>query len=300
MGAKNSTAANEETEKEARRALVVCGPTAAGKSSLADALAEALSEARGESVTTLVVDSMQVYEEIPKTTNQERERPAELVGIVPVSEEWTVARHKKSAEGLISSLGEGEPFVLDAGTGMYLNAIILGIPLAPRVAVETREKALRAALDAENPRRTAREEELRMEGAAERGSVWSGTPMYDASFVYIRPARASLDLRIGQRSSRIAREGTEEGRALLRLEPNPSVRQAVGPKEMMMLASDEITRNEAEERIAARTRRLARRQMRWFDKLMRTLPDTTKRTVIETREDPRIKHIIHDIMCSWA
>lgn len=300
MGAKNSTAANEETEKEAKRALVVCGPTAAGKSSLADALAEALSEARGESVTTLVVDSMQVYEEIPKTTNQERERPAELVGIVPVSEEWTVARHKKSAERLISSLGEGEPFVLDAGTGMYLNAIILGIPLAPRVPVETREKALRAALDAENPRRTAREEELRMEGAAERGSVWSGTPMYDASFVYIRPARASLDLRIGQRSSRIAREGTEEGRALLRLEPNPSVRQAVGPKEMMMLASDEITRNEAEERIAARTRRLARRQMRWFDKLMRTLPDTTKRTVIETREDPRIKHIIHDIMCSWA
>ena len=59
-----------------RRALVVCGPTAAGKSSLSDGLAEVLSEAWGGRVPTLVVDSMQVYEEIPKTTNQGRERPA--------------------------------------------------------------------------------------------------------------------------------------------------------------------------------------------------------------------------------
>ena len=43
------------------RALVVCGPTAAGKSALADALAAALTESWGEWVRTLVVDSMQVY-----------------------------------------------------------------------------------------------------------------------------------------------------------------------------------------------------------------------------------------------
>ncbi len=293
-------ASNERATGETRRALVVCGPTAAGKSSLADGLAEALSEARCESVTTLVVDSMQVYEEIPKTTNQGRERPAELVGVVPVSEEWTVARHKRSAEDIISSLGEGAPFVLDAGTGMYLNAIIFGIPLAPKVSNTTREKAIKASSRAENPRRAAREEELRMEGFTGRGSVWSGTPRYGASVIYIRPTRASLDLRIGQRSARIAREGAEEGHALLHLEPNSSVRQAVGPKEMMQLASGEISQKEAEERIATRTRRLARRQMRWFDKLMRTLPETTERSVVETPGDAKIKHIIHDIMCSWA
>ncbi|QIN78913.1 hypothetical protein GBA65_10690 [Rubrobacter marinus] len=283
-----------------RRALVVCGPTAAGKSSLADGLAASLSEEWGGWVPTLVVDSMQVYEEIPETTNQRRERPAELVGVVSVEDEWTVALHKRRAEGLIGGLGDGWPFVLDAGTGMYLNAIVLGLPLAPKASDEARREAIRASAGAANPRRAAREEELRLEGAPERGSVWSGSPMYGASFVYLRPPREALDLRIAGRSRQIVRRGEAEGRTLNAMDPNPSVRQAVGPKEMMRLASGDVSRQEAEEKIAARTRRLARRQMRWFDKLMRALPAGTERAIVETAEDPAIKHIMHDIMCSWS
>lgn len=285
-----------------RRALVICGPTAAGKSSVADGLAAALSEARGVWVPTLLVDSMQVYEEIPKTTNQGRERPAELVGIVSVEDEWTVARHRERAEGLIAGLGEGTPFVLDAGTGMYLNAIILGLPLAPKVPAHVRDEALRASASAGavDHRRAAREEELRLVGAPERDSVWSGRPVYDASFLYLRPSRDLLDLRIKERSARIARDGADEGRVLLRLDPNPSVRGAVGPKEMMMLASGGLTAEEAQERIAARTRRLARRQMRWFDKLMRTLPGTTNKAIVETAEDPVLDPRVKHIMGSWV
>ena len=279
--------------------MVVCGPTAAGKSSLADALASALSERWGDRVPTLVVDSMQVYREIPETTNQHRARPAELVGIASVEEEWTVARHKERVEGLIAGIGEDLPFVLDAGTGMYLNAIVLGIPLAPKVPASVRERALRASEGADNVRRAAREEELRLSGAPERGSVWSGRPMYGASFVYLKPPRDSLDLRISERSARIVRDGAEEGRSLLGLEPNDSVRRAVGPREMMMLASGEISAEEAETRIAARTRRLARRQMRWFDKLMRSLPEGTAKAVVERHDDPEVEHIIHDIIRSW-
>ncbi len=282
------------------RALVVCGPTAAGKSQLADGLAEALSEAWGGWAPTLVVDSMQVYEEIPVTTNQGRDRPAELVGISSVEEEWTVARHKDRAESLIAGLEEGSPFVLDAGTGMYLNAIVLGIPLAPKVSLSIREEARRASSGAVNQRRAAREEELKIEGVPERGSVWAGWPMYGASFVYLRPPRDRLDLRIAERSTNIKRDGEEEGRTLLALDPNPSVRQAIGPKEMMMVASGAIPAVEAQEHLAARTRRLARRQMRWFDKLMRTLPDTTQKTVVETEDDSRIEHVMHDIMRSWV
>ncbi len=281
------------------RALVVCGPTAAGKSHLADRLASALSEAWGGWVPTLVVDSMQVYEEIPVTTNQGRERPAELVGISSVENEWTVALHKDRAERLIEGLGDGSPFVLDAGTGMYLNAIVLGLPLAPKVSTRVREEARRASAGAANHRRAAREEELRMEGAAERGSVWSGPPIYGASFVYLRPPRDRLDLRIAERSAKIKRDGEDEGRALLALDPNPSVRQAVGPKEMMLLASGEIPAEEAQQKIAARTRRLARRQMRWFDKLMRTQPEISRKAVVETEDDPSVKHIMHDIIRSW-
>ena len=289
-----------EGEGPARgRSLVICGPTAAGKSSLVDRVAATLSDALGQWVPTLVVDSMQVYKEIPKTTNQARERPAELVGVVSVEDEWTVALHKDRADGLIAGLGGDSPFVLDAGTGMYLNAILLGIPLAPKVPDGARKEAQRASRGAENKRRAARAEELRMVGARERGSVWSGTPKYDASFVYLRPPRDALDRRIAGRSAAISRDGAAEGEALLRLDPNPSVRQAVGPKEMTMLASGEISRGDAQEKIAARTRRLARRQMRWFDKLMRTLPDATQRVVVDSAEEPEMTHIMHDIIRSW-
>ena len=248
---------------------------------------------------TLVVDSMQVYREIPKTTNQRRARPAELVGIASVEEEWTVAHHKERAEELIAGIGEDLPFVVDAGTGMYLNAIMLGIPLAPKVSAPVRERALRTSEGADNVRRAARTEELRLSGAPQRGSVWSGRPMYGASFIYLKPPRDFLDLGIAQRSARITRDGADEGRSLLGLEPNDSVRRAVGPKEMMMLAPGEISAEEAETRIAARTRRLARRQMRWFDKLMKTLPDDTAKAVVERHDDPGVEHIMHDIIRSW-
>lgn len=253
---------------------MVCGPTAAGKSDLADRLAEMVSEGHGAWATTVAVDSMQVYREIPAITNQARRRPAELVGIVPVAEGWSVARHKKCAEALVNALDV--PFVLDAGTGMYLNALVLDVPLAPAAPPQLRAEAQSLASGAENPRRAARAAELELMGAPERGSIWSGRLRYDAAFVYLRPPRAVLDASIAARSDGILRKGVPEAEELLRLTddghpPNPSVREAVGVKETMLLASGRIPREEARARINARTRRLARRQMRWFDKLARTL-----------------------------
>lgn len=299
MAQASETTLNGERNKR-KKALVVCGPTAAGKSQIADMLAATLSEHSGSWVPTLAVDSMQVYSEIPETTNQHRIRPAELVGIVSVEEEWTVARHKDRAESIISGLDDGCVVVLDAGSGMYLNAILLGITLAPKVSAVHREEAAKTSEGTLNPRRAARAEELRMAGSVERGSIWSGATTYDTSLIYLRPTRDFLDLRIAERSARIASGGIEEGRTLLGLKPNASVRQAVGPREMMMLASRELSLLEAKDKIAARTRRLARRQMRWFDKLTRTLPDTTHKSVVETAEDLDVEHIMHDIMCSWA
>jgi tRNA dimethylallyltransferase len=279
-----------------RKTLVVCGPTAAGKSSLADALAELLSDAYGAWVTTIVVDSMQIYEEIPTITNQARARPAEMVSIVSVAEEWTVARHKEKAEAIISSLAPNLPFVLDAGTGMYLNALILDIPLAPKVPEELRAKAEKVAAGAENPRREARELELRLARAPERGSIWDGDLRYETTLLYLRPPREALDRNVEVRTSKIARSGAEEAEKLLRagVKPNPSVRGAIGVKEMLLCASGKLSEKEAEETIAARTRRLARRQIRWFDKLTRSLPDAARVLVVGDIEDSKIKHLMHD------
>src|SRR5919112_2614346 len=286
--------------KEKRKALVVCGPTAAGKSDLADTLAETLSEAYGAHATTIAVDSMQVYREIPVITNQARTRPAELIGIVSVAEEWTVARHRGRAEETIGSLPARVPFVLDAGTGMYLNAVVLNVPLAPKVLPHTRAKAERLALasGAENPRREARRLELQLAGAQRRGSIWEGALRYDAAFVYVRPERTGLDQNIRARSSRIVREGVEEAERLLEpgIEPNPSVCEAIGVKEMLLRVSGDLSAGEAQEKISARTRRLARRQIRWFDKLARSLPDNAPLLVVEDSQDEKLMHFMHDRM----
>jgi len=256
-------------------------------------LAERLSEAHGAWVTTLVIDSMQVYEEIPAITNQARTRPAQMVGIVSIAEEWSVARHKERAEAIISSLAPNLPFVLDAGTGMYLNALVLSVPLAPKVPVELRSRAEELAAAAENPRREARELELALAGAPKRGSIWDGELSYDAAFLYLRPPREELDRNIRARSSRMVRNGAREAKRLEEsgIEPNPSVREAIGVKEVLLHASGELYEREAEACIAARTRRLARRQIRWFDKLARSLPDAANVLVVEDAGDPRIKHL---------
>ncbi|MDP8926514.1 MAG: hypothetical protein M3M97_06320 [Actinomycetota bacterium] len=286
------------TPRSRRRALVVCGPTAAGKSEVADGLAEGLSETFGTQITTILVDSMQVYREIPIITNQGRTRPAEIAGIISVADEWTVARHREQAEELIGTLHAEIPFVLDAGTGMYLNAVVLEIPLARKVPPGIRARAEELASGSENPRREARRQELELAGASERGSIWEGDLRYDADFIYLRPSREDLDRKIQARSSRIVREGLEEAENLLEsgVALNPSARDAIGVKEMLLHASGAISDDEAEEAIATRSRRLARRQMRWFDKLVRNLPDSTRLLVAKNAAEAKCKHAMHDKM----
>jgi tRNA dimethylallyltransferase len=225
-------------------------------------------------VPTLVIDSMQVYREIPTITNQARRRPAELVGIVSVTEEWTVARHKERAEEVLA--GDTVPFVLDAGTGMYLNAIILDVPLAPKVEATTRKRAQRLTAGAPNPRRAAREKELELAGASSRRSIWEGEPRYDTTLIYLRPDRTTLDAAIARRSEGILRNGLEEAATLVEMQQagariNVSVAESIGVRELTEHYSGRLTAEEAKSLLNTRTLRLARRQMRWFDKLARTL-----------------------------
>jgi len=277
--------------------FVVCGPTASGKSEVSDVVAEKLTERRGRHVPTVVVDSMQVYSELPIITNQGRRRQAGLVGVVSVSEEWSVAAHREGVGELVAS---EDVFVLDAGTGMYLNAILLDFPLAPRVPPELRRRAGEASVDAPNPRRLARELELELAGADQRGSVWEGNLRYETTIVYLRPPREVLDAAISGRSQRIAQSGIGEAESLkARLERgekiNPSVLDSVGVRELLQHLSGKMTLDQAEDQIATRTRRLARRQIRWFDKLAKILEGRAPITVLEDSKQAHL-HSMHDII----
>lgn len=273
-------------------AFVVCGPTAGGKSALADDLADGVSAESGNPVRTIVVDSVQVYRGLARISNQARRRPAHLIGSVPVTERWTVARHRQATGEIVAGAPD---FVLDAGTGMYLNAILLDFPLAPAVDAATRARAEFESLAADNPRRAARRRELELSGASERGSVWDGDLTYRTSMIYLRPPRWLLDGNIAARSARIARGGLDEAvkiRAMLDAgwDVNPSVLEAVGVRELLDVLSGRARLPEAQERIATRTRRLARRQIRWFDKLAHTLQGRAGISIID---DPTSHDLLH-------
>lgn len=266
---------------------MICGPTASGKSALADLAAEQLTESYAQHIPVLVVDSMQVYKELRIITNQERRREAELTGVVSVSEEWTMARHRRAADKLTQGLKT--PFILDAGTGMYLNAIILDIQISPRVPEELRHRATAMSTKATNPRHAAREIELRLAGTPRRGSIWSGDLRYDLEVLYLRPDKEKLDAAIAERSAKISRRGVEEAAALVEKYPqgipNPSVRESIGVRELTEYVKGRMAFEEAERDIRVRTRRLARRQMRWFDKLASKLKDRTEISVSDTTSD---------------
>ena len=282
-----------------KTALAVCGPTASGKSELSDALAEALSEVYGYRAPTLVVDSMQVYMELPKITNQARRRPSELVGVISVTEEWSVARHRACADEILGS--PTARFVLDAGTGMYLNALLLDFPLAPRVSPQVRRLAEESAAGSPNPRRAARARELDLAGADARGSVWDGDLRYETAMVYLRPERPALDVAIARRSKKIARDGLREAEAIDAMlargaRISPSVMDSVGVRELTQYLFGKLTLRQAEDQICDRTRRLARRQMRWFDKLAITLEGRARITVVEDAPRWINSHGMHDII----
>ena len=235
---------------------------------------------------------------MPVITNQARRRPAELVGIVSVTEDWTVARHRALAWEIVA---KEAAFVLDAGTGMYLNAILLDIPLAPKVPEELRRRAEETAEGAPNPRRAARARELELAGAPGRGSIWGGELRYDTAIVYLRPERPALDAAISERSRRIALEGLKEAERLGEMAAagtriSPQVMESIGVRELLGHLAGTISQQQAQDLIATRTRRLARRQMRWFDKLARTLEGRARITVAQSTEHRSDLHNMHDIL----
>ena len=296
-----------ESSIRRKKVLAVCGPTASGKSRLSDDISSRLTEETGLRATCVVVDSMQVYRELPITSNQVRDRPAELVGVVSVADEWTVAKHRSAAREIIED-ADG-PIILDAGTGMYLNAVLFDIALAPRVEPGTRRQAERAVLAREYPhgnvRRAAREEELRMVGASPRASIWDGDLLFDVTLIHLRPPRPNLDESIDARSRMISSHGLDEARILEEMEqagnpPNPSVQTSIGVRELRQHLEGDISLSEAEQLISTRTRRLARRQIRWFDKLTRALDGRADVVVADHPEDEILKHKLHDIIGSWT
>ncbi len=271
-------------------AVVLCGPTASGKSALAVALARRLD------AEIIGADSQQVYRGLPVGTAQpsaeERSAvPHQLIGFVDPPEEMTAARWAELARDAAARIrARGRRVLVVGGTGLYLRAAFEGLFEGPprdavlrerleREAEERGRGALHARLAAVDPVAAARlspNDLVRVVRALEVYEL-TGRPLSEhferqpprpvpAQFLGLSPPREELRERILARTRRLYAEGLLDeaswllARGLERWAPA----RALGYRDAIARLRGEISLDEAVARTARETRRYAKRQVTWF------------------------------------
>lgn len=262
--------------------VAVFGPTASGKSAVAEAVAGRL----GTEVVS--ADAMQVYRGLPILTNQPP-TPTRLVGIRALDEEMSVGAFGELAHGEIDALVDDRgAAVVCGGTGLYLRAALAELDIPPAVHPETRARVARevdhdrhaahrrlghldpaaaAAVHPHDRKRLVRALELAEEGAslvANQDRLWAGATRRPTVIVGLEVAPDVLERRIRERTETMFERGVvDEVRAALSGPVSRTAEKTLGLTEIAELGPDAL------EPIVARTRRYAAYQRKW----MRRIPD---------------------------
>lgn len=128
------------------RLLVICGPTASGKTSAAISLAKQLD---GEIVSA---DSMQIYQGLPigtaQPTMQERQQvPHHLIDFLPPEQMFSVAQYVELATNTIADIAaRGKTPIVVGGTGLYISSLIDGIQFVKQNTDDTVKQKLQVEL----------------------------------------------------------------------------------------------------------------------------------------------------------
>jgi len=261
------------------------GPTAAGKTGVAQQLAEQTGRA------ILSADSMAVYRRLdvgtakPSVAERARVRYFGL-DLVDPSEAFSVWDYRQAAHVALASLDR--PPIIVGGTGLYLKSLTHGLDdgagadtelrrdwsdrtaaegLAPLLAEATAlAPAAVAALDgAVTFRRLIRIVERARAGDTAVPRAWSAAPVAPMAGIRVDPD--ILRMRIAERVRRMYNGGlVEEVAALLAegVELSVTARQAIGYAETLDYLAGRCSRADAESRTYTRTCRLAKRQRTWF------------------------------------
>lgn len=277
-------------DREAVFAIV--GPTAVGKSELAENLAVALG---GEIVSA---DSMQVYRGMDigtaKAPEADRRVPHHCLDLVDPGHDFSAALYQVASREAIDQIRDrGHVPVLVGGTGLYVRAALdtldfprgeLTAPLrgeleadAERLGTLAMYERLReldpdaaALIHQNNIRRIIRALEMvhggtsyarQAEGSAARDSH------YHSAFIGLTLPRLALYERIGVRVDRMLERGLiAEIEELLEsgLRGAITASQAIGYKEFIPVIDGNMPLEQAVEQVKQATRRYAKRQLTWF------------------------------------
>lgn len=273
-----------------KRAVLIAGPTASGKSALAIALAH---EKGGVIVNA---DAMQVYRELRILTarpseEDEAQVPHRLYGHVSGASAYSVARWLADATAELEAVWRsGRVPVITGGTGLYFKALEQGladIPLIPpditqkwrdakgdlHAELAKRDEGAAARLNPNDRQRIIRALEV-FEGTGKPLDHWQRVAQGQAVLagvaverIFLNPDRKILHARADERFVRMVREGAvEEVKALLALglDPNVPVMKAIGVKQLAAWLSGWRGLEDAIAAGQTATRQYIKRQLTWW------------------------------------
>jgi tRNA dimethylallyltransferase len=276
---------------EGKKALIVAGPTASGKSALAMAIAREFDG------VVINADAMQVYRELRvvsarPTEEEEAEIPHRLYGLWPARVHGTVGKWRDAARAEIDTAhAAGKMPILCGGTGMYLKLIVEGLSPVPPVPPEIRDRArlrhtelgaaaFHAELATRDPRSAAKLSPNDTQRVLRAWEVFEahGTSLSDfqaaAPFaqntwptLLLDPPREELGARIDLRVDRMIEGGAvDEVRALLgqNLPDTLPAMRALGVPELADFVRGEADLENSISALKSSTRRFAKRQRTWF------------------------------------
>ncbi|MCY4429755.1 MAG: tRNA (adenosine(37)-N6)-dimethylallyltransferase MiaA [Rhodospirillales bacterium] len=279
-------------ETDRPRVFVVAGPTASGKSTLAEALARRL---RGQVVNA---DSVQLYGAFRILTARpspaaEQRLPHRLYGILGPSDRCSAGRWRSLAlDAVTGGHAARRPSVVVGGSGLYLEALLHGFAPIPCVPHSVRQAAARrlaaigpAALHDElrevDPVLAARLEPGDRQRIVRGWEVWQATGRALSSWqesapspadlqvrrILLRPPRDAVRAAIEARVERMLAAGAlDEVRAFQALDvpEDAPVRKAHGLRPLTRHLQGELSLDAAAVLTVNETRRYARRQDTWF------------------------------------
>lgn len=283
-----------------KKVIVICGPTASGKTKLSIELAKKIN---GEIISC---DSMQIYQEMnigtAKPTIEERQGIKHyLLDFISPEERYSVADYKIEAKKAMKEIiGKGKIPIVVGGTGLYLDSLIYEIEypniefddeyrkqLENRVQEEGLEKLYEEAkeIDSMAMQKISQKDEKRILRVLEIYHATGKTktqqeiesrkklPEYEYQVYGLRWDREILYERINKRVDQMIEQGLiEEVKEIMKTHTNfPTAMQGLGYKEVVEYLKGNDTKEEMIENLKRETRRYAKRQMTWFRKNKQTL-----------------------------
>ena len=280
--------------------IVICGPTASGKTALSIELAKRIN---GEIVSA---DSMQIYKDMDigsaKVTVDEMQGIKHyLIDCVYPNERYSVANYKQDAKAAIEEIiQKGKTPIVVGGTGLYIDSLIYeieykdikineeyrkqleqikdeeGLEVLYKKALEIDPKAMEKISPNDFKRITRILEIYEATGKTkteqEAESRLNEIP-YDYKVFAIDYDREKLYERINKRVDIMLEKGLiEEVKTLLKKYSEfPTAMQGLGYKEVKQYFDKELTKEEMIEKIKQESRRYAKRQFTWFRKNKQTI-----------------------------